>query len=155
MASKSHSNRVAANRKALRDYQVVDRHEARIELRGTEVKSVRGGEINLKGAYARVENGELVLYQMNIALYAHGNRFNHDPERPRRLLMHRREIGRLQVQTEQKGLTLIPLSVYMKRGKVKVELGVCRGKRQEDKRETLKRKTADREAARAIARQGR
>ncbi len=155
MASKSHSNRVAANRKALRDYQVVDRHEAGIELRGTEVKSVRGGEINLKGAYARVENGELVLYQMNIALYAHGNRFNHDPERPRRLLMHRREIGRLQVQTEQKGLTLIPLSVYMKRGKVKVELGVCRGKRQEDKRETLKRKTADREAARAIARQGR
>jgi len=155
-SSRKHSgDRIATNRKALRDYQVVDRHEAGIELKGTEVKSIRQGDVNLTGAFARVENGEVILYHVNVAPYAQGNRFNHDPERPRRLLLHGREIVRLQAQTEQKGLTLVPLGVYIKRGKVKIELGVCKGKRLEDKRETLKRKTADREAARAMAHHGR
>lgn len=147
--------RVASNRRALHDYHVVERLEAGIELRGTEVKSVREGQVSLVGAHIGVEGGQAVLAGMNIAAYEHGSHFNHAPERERRLLLHRREINRLRVHDEQKGHALIPLSVYLKKGIVKVEVGVCRGKRMADKRETLKRKTAEREAARAIAQQGR
>ena len=143
--------KIAANRKALRDYSVLRRYETGIELRGTEVKSVRNGNIGLSGGFARVEDCQVLLYNLKIPPYEHGNRFNHEPERPRLLLLHRREINRLQVETEQKGHTLIPLSIYLKNGLVKVELGLCKGKRQSDKRETLRRKTADREAERAIA----
>jgi len=147
--------KVAANRKALRDYFVLERHEAGIELRGTEVKSIRQGHVSLSGSYARIEDGRVTLYGLNILPYDHGNRFNHDPDRPRRLLFHRKEIGKLCVETEQKGHALVPLSVYFKRGLVKVEMGLCKGKQQSDKRETLRRRTAEREAAREIARKGR
>ncbi len=146
----SSSQRLASNRRALHDYFVMERFEAGIALRGTEVKSIREGHLSLVGAYARIENGDAVLYGMNVQPYAYGNRFNHPPEQERRLLLHRREIATLRVETEQKGHTLIPLSVYLKQGKVKIELGLCRGKQQTDKRETLKRETATREAQRAV-----
>jgi SsrA-binding protein len=149
------SARLASNRKALRDYTVLERLETGIELHGTEVKSLRSGQAGLTGGFARVENGEVFLYNLNIPPYDHGNRFNHEPDRPRRLLLHRREIRRLEAQTERKGCALVPLSLYLNRGKVKVELGVCRGKSSHDKRETLRRKTADREAERAMARHSR
>jgi len=144
--------KLAANRRALRDYLVLDRLEAGIELLGTEVKSVRDGHVNLGGAFARVEEGHVVLYHLNIASYKFGNRFNHEPERPRRLLLHKKEIMKLRAQTQEKGFALIPLTVYIRRGLVKVEIGLCKGKRAADKREAIRRKTADRETARAVAR---
>jgi SsrA-binding protein len=148
------SRQITVNRRARRDYQVLEQVEAGIELRGTEVKSLRLGHVSMVGAYARIENGEAVLLGLNIPPYDHGNRFNHDPERPRRLLLHKHEIGKLQAQAEQKGLALVPLSLNFKRGLVKVEIGVCRGKQAHDKRETIKRRTADREASRAIRQSG-
>ena len=143
---------LANNRRARRDYFVDETFETGIELRGTEVKSMRAGQFSLTGAFARVEEGDVILHHMTISPYEHGNRFNHEPERPRRLLLHAAQIRHLAVQTDQKGHALVPLSVYLKRGLVKVELGVCRGKRQADKRETMRRKTADMEARRAMAR---
>jgi len=145
------SRKIASNRKALRDYEVLEHVEAGIELQGTEVKSIREGHIALTGAYARTEKGQIWLHSVSVLPYEYGNRFNHDPDRPKRLLLHKAEILRLQAQNEQKGCALVPLSVYFKKGRVKIDLGVCRGKRQADKRETLKRKTADREAQRAMA----
>lgn len=142
---------LAANRKALRDYSVIEHTEAGIELRGTEVKAIRGGQASLTGGFARIEDGETWLHGLNIPPYEHGNRFNHEPARPRRLLLHKKEIRRLQAHTERKGLSLIPLSVYLKNGRVKVDLGLCRGKTLRDKRETLRRKTADRDAERAVS----
>ena len=140
--------RIASNRKARHDYFIIESFEAGVELRGTEVKSIRTGQVSLTGAHARVEDGDVLLCGVNIPPYEHGNRFNHPPDRPRRLLLHRREIRKLQVHLEQKGHALVPLGVYLKRGLVKIELGLCRGKQQRDKRETLRRKTAEREAAR-------
>ena len=143
---------LTVNRKAHHDYTVLEKVEAGIELVGTEVKVVRNGEAGLIGAYAQVKNGELFLNQVRIPPYVFGNRFNHDALRTRRLLMHKREIRRLQAATEQKGLSLIPLRLYLTpKGCVKVELGICRGKAQEDKRETIKRRDADLEARRAIS----
>ena len=147
--------RIASNRKALRDYFVLERFEAGIELRGTEVKSIRDGTLSLAGAFARVENGQVRLHNLHIPPYEFGNRFNHDPDRPRRLLFHRKEILKFEAQTEQKGHTLVPLSVYLKRGLVKLEIGICKGKTHGDQRETLRRKTADREAERAMSAAGR
>lgn len=146
------SRPLATNRKAHHDYNILERHEAGIELRGTEVKAVRNGEAGLSGSFARIKNGEIFLLNMNIPAYEFGNRFNHDPMRPRRLLLHRQEINRLKVQSEQKGLTVVPLSLYLKRGIVKVEIAVCRGKRAHDKRETMRRRTADMEARREMSR---
>lgn len=143
--------RVAANRKALHDYAVIERFEAGIALAGTEVKSVRAAQVNLGAAFAKVADGQATLYNLNISPYEFGNRFNHDPDRPRRLLLHRKELAKLEVQTAQKGLTLVPLSLYLKHGKVKVELGLCRGRQQADKREHLKQAEHDRETARALA----
>jgi len=143
---------LTVNRKALRDYFVIEKIEAGIELVGTEVKVVRNGEASLTGAYAMVDNGQLMLHQVTIPPYAFGNRHNHDALRSRRLLVHRREILRLQALQEQKGLALVPLRLYLTaRGLVKVELAVCRGKAQEDKRETIRRREADRDAQRDIA----
>jgi len=141
---------VAVNRKARHEYHILETCQAGIELRGTEVKSVRAGQVALTGAYARIENDEAVLHGLSIAAYEQGNRFNHEPKRPRRLLLHKREIRRLQVQADQKGLALVPLAVVLVRGRVKIDLGVCRGKRQADKRETIRRRSADRDAARAV-----
>ncbi|MCX7590120.1 MAG: SsrA-binding protein SmpB [Kiritimatiellae bacterium] len=141
---------LATNRRALHDHFVLERHEAGIELLGTEVKSIRAGGASLAGSYARPERGEIRLYNFSIPPYTHGNRFNHDPLRPKRLLLHKREIQRLQSQVEQGGRTLIPLRIYLKGGLIKVELGLCQGKRQTDKREDLRRKTAEREAQRVL-----
>ncbi len=145
---------LATNRKAFRDYFVEDRLEAGIELLGTEVKALRSGDVDLTGAFVRLVDRQAMLFGMNIKPYSFGNQFNHDPDRVRRLLLHRREIRKLGVQLEQKGLAVTPLSVYFRKGLAKVELGVCRGKRQEDKRETMKRRSADREMERAIKRRG-
>ncbi|MCQ2368445.1 MAG: SsrA-binding protein SmpB [Kiritimatiellae bacterium] len=128
------------NRKARHDYTVLETLECGIELFGTEVKVVRHGEASLAGSYGAVLGGELWLVGMNIPVYAFGNRFNHDPKRNRKLLVHAKEVLELKMKTEAKGLTLIPLKLYLKRGRVKVELGVCRGKALYDKRETLKKK---------------
>ena len=144
------SRQITVNRRALRDYKVLERVEAGIELRGTEVKSIRLGHVSMVGAFARIENEEAFLFGLNISPYDHGNQFNHDPERPRRLLLHKHEILKLQAQAEQKGLALVPLAMQFRKGRVKVEIGVCRGKQEHDKRETIKRRTADREAARAV-----
>jgi SsrA-binding protein len=143
---------VASNRRALRDYHVLQRLEAGVALQGTEVKALRSGSASLVGSYARVEDGEVWAHNVNIPPYEFGNRFNHDVTRPRRLLLHRREIRHLQTDTEQKGCALIPLRLYFLRGRVKLELGVCKGKRSADKRETLRRRTMEREAQRAVAR---
>jgi SsrA-binding protein len=143
---------IATNRRAFHDYHVIDRIEAGIQLSGTEVKSIRAGHITLVGGYAYVEDGSAYLCHINIAPYECGNRFNHEPERRRLLLLHRKEIERLQAQVEQSGLTLVPLECYWKRGHVKIELGICKGKQFADKRETIKRKEADRETARAMRR---
>jgi SsrA-binding protein len=145
-------DKAATNRKALHDYFVVSRIETGIELVGTEVKSVRAGTVNLTGGYALIENGRMVLHDVHIAPYECGNRFNHSPTRPRNLLLHRREIHRLAGQMAQKGHALIPLKMYFSGRWAKVELGVCKGKQDADKRETLRRKDADREARKAIAR---
>lgn len=142
---------LTVNRRASHDYFILERREAGIELVGTEVKVVRNGGASLKGAWIKVENGELMLHQVTIPQYTFGNRFNHDSLRVRRLLMHKREIRQLRVASEQKGLSLIPLRLYLtSQGRVKVEIGVCRGKARHDKRETIKRREADIEARRSI-----
>ncbi len=142
---------VATHRRAFRDYHVLEKFEAGIELRGAEVKSIRENRFSLTESYALVDNGQLFLLGLHVLPYAHARVDEHDPVRPKRLLMHRNEIDRLLGQTAMKGLTLVPLRVYFKRGIVKVELGLCKGKQAADKREALRRKTADREAERAIA----
>lgn len=146
---------IAKNRKAFHDFFILEMTEAGIALVGTEVKSLRAGSVNLKDSYARVENGQVTLFGLHISPYDHGNRYNHDPERPRRLLLHKREIGRLKVQTEEKGLTLVPLSLYFKGGKAKVELALAKGKQLHDKRDTLREREADREMEQTIRRKSR
>jgi len=148
--SGSTSGVMASNRKAGRDFHILDDLEAGIELRGTEVKSIRQGHVRIDEAYVQVKDGQAELLQMTIQPYDHGNIFNHVPTRPRRLLMHKSEILRLESKINQKGLTLIPLKVYLTRGIVKVKIALCKGKDTVDKRETLKKKTADMEARRAI-----
>ena len=128
---------VAQNRKARRDYEVLDIYETGIVLEGTEVKSLRSGKANLKDGYAVVEEGEVILYNVHISPYEAASRFNHHPERPRKLLLHRAEIRRLIGRTEQRGLTLIPTKLYFKQGKAKIELALARGKKQYDKRQEI------------------
>ncbi len=147
------ADKAATNRKAFHDYFVVDRIEAGIELLGTEVKSVREGNVTLTGGFASIsESGKAVLHGVHIAPYECGNQFNHEPTRPRTLLLHRKEIDRLRGQVSQKGYTLVPLKMYFHKRWAKVEIGLCKGKQDEDKRESLRRKDADKEARRAIAR---
>lgn len=145
------SGPLATNRKALRDYHVLDRIEAGIELRGAEVKSIRGHHFSLGEAHARIENGQIHLYGFHIQPYEHARVEEHDPLRKKRLLLHRKEIDKLFGQVTVKGMALVPLKLYFRHGHVKVELGLCRGKQFEDKRETLRKRTADLEASRAIA----
>lgn len=140
---------IAENRKARHDYFIEETFEAGISLVGTEVKSLRAGKVNLKDGYAQVINGEMILQQVHISPYEQGNRFNVDPLRPRKLLMHKREIMRLYGQVRQEGLTLVPLKFYFKKGKVKVELALCKGKKLYDKREAAAAKDAKREMQRA------
>ena len=141
---------IATNRKAFRDYVIEDKYEAGIELKGTEVKSLREGGGSLTDSYARIEDGELYLYHFNINPYKFGNIYNHDPKRRKKLLLHRREIDRLCIKTEERGYTLIPTRLYFKRGYVKVELGLGRGKKLYDKREDIKKKEAKREIQHAM-----
>ena len=139
----------AENRKARHDYTVLETIECGIVLSGTEVKSVRHGEVSLAGAYGAVLMGELWLLGADIAAYKFGNRFNHEPKSQRKLLVHAKEVRELQLKTEAKGLTLVPLKVYLKRGRIKVDLGVCRGKQLHDKRDALKKKDLRRDLERA------
>jgi SsrA-binding protein len=141
---------ITTNRRARHDYEIFDTYEAGLVLRGSEVKSLRDGRANLKDSYAIVKDGEMFLIGCHISPYSFARDGGHDPERTRKLLLHRREIERIRIQIEERGRTLIPLQMYFKDGKAKVELGVARGKAQYDKRETLKRKQADREMERAM-----
>ena len=135
----------AQNRKAFHDYFVEDRYEAGIELAGTEVKSIRAGTLNLKDAYCTVKDGELFVHGMHISPYEKGNIFNRDPVRSRRLLMHKREIRKLHALVKQDGYALVPLSVYFKDSRVKLEIGLCRGKKNYDKRADIAKKDQRRE----------
>ena len=127
---------ITSNRKAFHEYFVLERFEAGIELAGTEVKSIRAGNVNLKDAFCTIKDGELFVRGMHISPYEHGNIFNKDPVRPRRLLMHKREIVKLNARIMQDGVALIPLSLYFKDSRVKVELGLCKGKKLHDKRDS-------------------
>lgn len=142
---------ITANRKARHDYNVLETCEAGIVLTGTEVKSLRAGRANLQDSFARIENSELMLYNMHISPYDQGNRFNHEPKRTRKLLMHRQEIMRLLGKSREKGLAIIPLKLYFnERGKAKVELALARGKKLYDKREDMAARDAKREMERAV-----
>ena len=139
---------ISVNRQAYHDYFVEQTVEAGISLVGTEVKSIRDGKVNLRGSYAQAHNGEIWLENAHIAIYEHGNRYNHEPLRPRKLLLHKREIAQMERKVATKGLTLIPLKLYLKGGRAKIELGLCRGKKLYDKREAI----SDRETKRDIER---
>jgi len=141
---------ITVNRQARHDYDIIETYEAGIALRGTEVKSLRAGRANLKDSYAKVVNGEVFMLGAHINEYEQGNRYNHDPKRDRKLLMHKREIVRLNSKISERGLTLVPLRMYFKRGKAKVALGLARGKRMPSKREELRRRVLDREMERAL-----
>jgi len=146
---------LARNRKARHEYHVLSTYEAGIALRGTEVKSIRDGRLNFLDSYARITNGELWLSGMHVSPYEKGNIHNHDPMRERKLLMHSREIARLRKSIDEKGLTIVPLSMYLKNGKVKVELGLAKGKRLYDKRQDTLDRDARREMDRARKRASR
>ncbi len=145
-----HIRLVTRNRRARHEYEIMERMEAGIVLTGTEVKALRAGNVNLKDSYAAVDRGEVFLLHAHISAYEPGNRFNHEPERDRKLLLHRAEIRRLIGRTQQQGLTLIPLSLYFRDGKAKVELALARGRKQYDKRQNLAQRDAAREVQRAL-----
>ena len=148
MPKQTGTKEICANRKAFHEYFVLERYEAGIELAGTEVKSIRAGQVNLKDSFCTVKDGELFVRGMHISPYEHGNIFNKDPVRPRRLLMHKREIMKLNSRIMQDGVALVPLSLYFKDSRVKLELGLCKGKKLHDKRDS----EADRQSKRDIDR---
>lgn len=152
---KKGTKQIAKNSKAFHDYFVEDRFEAGMVLAGTEVKSIRQGAVNLKDSFCQVKDGELWLHGLHISPYEKGNIFNKDPRRTRKLLMHRREILRLQSSVQRDGLTLVPLSLYFKDAKVKVELGLCKGKKLYDKRATAAERDSKRDIDRAMKDRGR
>lgn len=139
---------ICKNKRASFDFFIDETYEAGIVLTGTEVKALREGRVNLKDSYARIKDEEIYLIGAHISPYAHGNRFNHDPNRPRKLLLHKREIRRLYGKSREKGFSLIPTRMYFKDGKVKVEIGLGKGKRAYDKREVLRQRTMEREVER-------
>lgn len=147
---KENTRTIAQNKKAFHDYFVIESMEAGIELCGTEVKSVRSGRVNLKDSWCSIDNGELYIKGMHISPYEQGNIFNRDPMRVRRLLMHKREIMRLFGTVKQEGYSLIPLSLYFKGSRVKVQIGLCKGKKMYDKREDMAARDAKRDMQRAI-----
>ena len=149
MPKKEGVKEIASNRKAFHEYFVLDRYEAGIELFGTEVKSIRGGQVNLKDSFCTVRNGELFVRGMHVSPYEKGNIFNRDPMRVRRLLMHKREIRKLGDRVSQEGVALIPLRLYFKDSRVKVELGLCKGKKLYDKRDSDAKREAERDMDRA------
>ena len=141
---------VSENRKAFHDYFIDDRVEAGIILTGTEIKSIRNGKVNLKDSYARINNGEIWVYQMHISAYEQGNHYNHDPLRPRKLLLHRTEINKLVGKIQLQGLTLLPIKIYLKNGMAKIELAVGQGKKNYDKRQVLAEREGKRDIERAL-----
>lgn len=141
---------IAQNRKARYEYTILDTIEAGIVLKGTEIKSIRAGHINLKDGYASIRDGEIWLYNVHISPFEQGNQFNHDPVRARKLLMKKKQIDSLIGETKQGGVTLVPLKVYIKNGFAKVLIGLAKGKKQYDKRETIKRRDQDRQLRRAV-----
>jgi SsrA-binding protein len=141
---------ICANKRARRDYAIDETYEAGMVLVGTEVKALRQGKANLKDSYARIKGGEVFLVDSHISPYSHGNQFNHDPDRTRKLLMHKREIRKLYGKTRERGFTLIPLKMYFKNGKAKVAIGLGKGKKLYDKREDLKRRAMEREVERSF-----
>ncbi|MDP4157938.1 MAG: SsrA-binding protein SmpB [Bacillota bacterium] len=141
---------VSQNKKAYHDYFIEETYEAGLVLQGTEIKSIRAGKCNLKDSYARIQNGEAWLYSMHVSPYEQGNRYNHDPLRPRKLLLHNKEIAKLYGEAKEAGMALVPLKVYLKNGFAKVLIGLAKGKKNYDKRETLKKKEANREIERAF-----
>ena len=149
MAEKKFNTTLAENRRARHDYTVLETFECGIVLTGTEVKSCRHGEVSLAGSYGAVLKGELWLVGADIAAYKFGNRFNHEPKSMRKLLVHAKEVLELQMKSEAKGLTLIPLKLFLKNGRIKLDLGVCRGKALHDKRDALKKKAMQRDFERS------
>ncbi|MFX3616788.1 MAG: SsrA-binding protein SmpB [Sporolactobacillus sp.] len=147
---KNESRVLAQNRKASHDYFIETTVESGIMLQGTEIKSIRRGKVNIQDAFARIENGEAYLYNMHISTYEQGNRYNHEPLRTRKLLMHQKEINKLGAESNKAGYALIPLKVYIKNGFAKVLVGLGRGKKMYDKRESLKKQTAEREMAKVF-----
>ncbi|WP_077624867.1 SsrA-binding protein SmpB [Sediminibacillus massiliensis] len=147
---KGQNNAIAQNRKASHDFIIEETYEAGIVLQGTEIKSLRAGRVNLKDSFARIDRGEAYLINLHISPYEQGNRFNHDPTRTRKLLLHRKEIDKLIGETQQQGYSLVPLKIYIKNGVAKVLIGLGRGKKKYDKREDLKQKQAKRDIDRAI-----
>ncbi|WP_138418408.1 SsrA-binding protein SmpB [Aquibacillus sediminis] len=147
---KGKGNAIAQNRKASHDFTIEETFEAGLVLKGTEIKSIRAGRVNMKDSFAKLERGEAFLYNMHISPYEQGNRFNHEPTRPRKLLLHRKEIDKLIGETQQKGYALVPLKMYIKNGVAKILIGLGKGKKKHDKREDLKRKQAKRDMDRAI-----
>ena len=141
---------LAQNKKARHDYQILETIEAGLVLTGTEIKSVRERRINLKDGFAQIHNGEAWLMNVHISEYTQGNRFNHDPLRARKLLLHKKEIQKLTGQTSEKGITIVPLKVYLKHGFAKVLLGIAKGKHDYDKRETIKKRDQERESRRTL-----
>lgn len=141
---------IAENRKARHDYFVEERYEAGIILTGTEIKSIRAGRVNLKDSYAEINSGELWLTQMHISPYEQGNRYNHEPLRKRKLLLNASEIVKLISKVQQQGMTLIPLTLYLKKGLAKIDLGLCKGKKNYDKREDIAKKDAKRDMEREL-----
>jgi len=150
MAKQLGTKQLAANRKAFHDYTILEKYEAGIELFGTEVKSVRAGTVNLKDAFCSIKDGELFARGLHISPYEKGNIFNRDPMRPKRLLMHKREINKLYARIKQDGLTLVPLSLYLKDSRVKVEIGLAKGKKLYDKRDAAAEKSSNREISRTM-----
>ncbi len=143
---------VSTNKKARFNYEIIEKIEAGIALKGTEVKSIRNRNVSIGESYAQIKDDEVFLHNLHISPYEQGNRENHDPIRVRKLLVHKREIKKLVAKTQQKGLSLVPLSIYLRKGKIKVELGIGRGKRLVDKREAIKKKTIEREIERIVKR---
>jgi len=144
------SGTIAVNRKAFHDYEILEKVEAGIVLTGTEIKSAREGRVNIRDAYAREQGGELWLFNAHISQYDKGNRNNHEPDRPRKLLLHRSQISELAETTNKRGNSVVPLAMYLKRGMAKLELGVGRGKKSFDKRESIAKRDADRDIQRAL-----
>ena len=141
---------IAENRKAYHDYHLLETFEAGVALLGTEVKAIREGRANLRDSFARVDNGEVYLYNVNISPYSHRGYVDHEPLRPRKLLLHRNEIRKLIGKTVEKGMTLVPVRMYFKNGRVKVAISLAKGKKEYDKRETIKRRESDRETRAAM-----
>lgn len=141
---------VAKNRKAFHDYHIIERYEAGISLLGTEVKSLRDARCNLKESFAQVQDGEVILHGMHISTYEQGNRNNHEPVRPRKLLLHKRQIMKLAAEVAQKGMTLVPLSLYFKGGRAKVEIALAKGKAEYDKRDAIQKREQAREMSRQL-----